>query len=275
MRHRAALWQTIILVGLLASLLVHPGPVFALPVLVSASPEPDSVLTTLPSEVRLTFDRALADGGTWVSVINENGERFDLLDGHVHPDNRFVLSASLGVLPEGLYRVRYHAISLGGSTVLDGRYTFTIDLPEPSLVMLTPIDGSVWPDGRLEITLQTENIDFGVYNRRIRLYIDDRLVDELVTETATIEGLEPGVHRVRVVLTHFENEELPDTSSMAYISVPQPSSALADTPLAGFSPIPQLADLDQRGITTATLVLLGLGIVLGWAINRFSKRAGG
>ncbi len=247
------------------------APVQAQPVLVDASPPPDTTLSESPSSVTLTFDRALSDTGTWITVSGEGGERFDREDGHVDPTNRFILTATLEPLPEGRYTVVYHAASPGNSTIAAGQYQFVVDLPDPSLEMLSPVSGQAFDGPVIPVEVQVHHFDFGLYDNRVRVYVDGKLYTELRDTTGLIEGLAPGVHEIKTMLARFEDEELPDTASVAYIAVAQPDAEAEGRILAAAAPPDpglRLAPHQWAGVAVLALALLGAGVWLGRSTDR-------
>ena len=260
---------TVVLTLLAASLLsaepAFTAEVAAQPRLVDASPAPDSVLGASPEVVTLTFDRALSDSGTWVTVRSLEGEYFNETDGAVNPDNRFTLSVPIAPLPEGRYRVSYQVTSLGGSTFITGRYEFSIDLPEPRLELLEPVSGQGFESPRIPLEMRVHYFDFGQYNNRVHVYLDGEKVAEVQGESYVLEGVEPGVHELTTVLARFEEEELPDTAQTVTIAVGQPGS---DRPAAEQASAPTGSEfglgLENWPLVAALpLVLLGVGIWLG------------
>jgi methionine-rich copper-binding protein CopC len=264
-----------LLVGALCALTVSASTPTNQPLLLDATPASDAILGESPEAVTLTFDRALSSRDSWVMVTGEDGTRYNQDDGVINPADRFVISTELDPLPEGVYEVEYQAASLGGSTLIAGAYTFTIDLPEPRLRMVLPLDGQNVDKPRVPLALDVQFFDFGLYNNRVRLYVDGDLVDELRTAAATVDGLEPGVHEIRTVLARFDDEELPDTEQVVYIAVAEPAMVVPDeAPQASI-----LAGVDlSSAVSQATaiglaVVLAGVGFVLGRAAQRIDDAA--
>lgn len=243
------------------------APVFAQPVLLSANPAPGAVLRDLPASVELVFDRALDDVGTWITVTDSAGNRYDRQNEQVDPSNRFRVTVVLNVLLEGQYTVNYQATSIGGSTTVSGSYNFTIDLPEPDLLLLSPERGYVSEDPALKIVLQTRFFDFGIYNNHVHLYVDGKLEAELRQTEYTVSGLSPGVHEIRVVLAHFEEEEIPQTGRVVYIAIANTDEELQGREAAAAAVPDSGLKLDSAqwsaGIAII-LILLGLGVVMGY-----------
>jgi methionine-rich copper-binding protein CopC len=249
-----------------AVLLMTVIPAHAQTVIVAAVPAPGQSVSTAPAEVRLTFDHPLLDQGTSLSVTNEAGDRVDNLDSLVDPNNRFDLVVTLPELPEGPYTVSYVVASVGSSTALAGDYQFTIDFPDPVVRMVTPLGEQVFEPGPIPLEFQTQFVDFSVDNTRIRVYVDGALYTELRALIGQIDDLTPGVHELRIVLTQFERQELPETSSTLYVVVAHPDPEIAGREAAALAPADpglQLSLLQVMGLILATLVLLGIGLWLG------------
>ena len=263
---------------LLAVLLSVPAPArarpnAAAPVLVTSSPAPAAVLGESPAEVVLTFDRALVERGTWISVTDDTGTRHDRDDMHIDDDDRFSMKLSLNPLPEGHYRVQYNAASLGGSTVTAGSLDFTVDLPDPRLEMRAPVSGTWYEDGEVPLEFGAQFVDFTAYDSRIRVIVDGEVYDELQVGEGMITGLEPGVHRVEAVLVRFEDEVLPATRHTAYVAVvEQPvEEAPYIPPWENWFGLPERLRIIFSGwpwTIALTLALLGLGMLLGAATRR-------
>jgi methionine-rich copper-binding protein CopC len=247
------------------------SPARAQPVLVEASPAPGAVLTSSPEAVTLTFDRALSEDNAWIAVVGESGERFDRDDARVGPESLFTLTTTLAPLPEGRYIVKYRAASPGSSTILGGQYEFVVNLPAPTLQMISPANGEAFAEGRVPVELQVQFFDFGLYNNRIHLYVDGAFHAELRELATELEGLEPGVHEIAAVLARFDDEELPETARTATIAIAQPDPETEGRILAAAAaPDPglRLAPWEWAGIVSLTVILLGLGIWLGRAARK-------
>ncbi len=251
---------------LVVALFALVGQASAQPVLVDASPAPGSTLIAPPQTVILTFDRILSGQGTTIRITDERGQRVDQNDTHLDPTNRFRASISLQTLIEGRYTVSYTVAAVGSSTVLVGSYEFAIDLPPPTLALIAPVDGQAFGAGIVPLQMQVQYFDFGLYNNRIRLYVDDGLYAELRTLSYDLESLPPGVHKITAVLAQFEDQELPETAVTVTIAITQPDPESEGREQAAVAPpdpglqltIPQLV-----GTILATMVLLWLGIWLG------------
>ncbi|MBN1312757.1 MAG: copper resistance protein CopC [Anaerolineae bacterium] len=251
-----------------AALLITVIPAHAQAAIVAAAPGPGQSVSTAPAEVRLTFDHPLLDQGTSLSVTNEAWDRVDNQDSHIDPNNRFDLVVTLPELSEGPYIVTYVVASVGSSTTLAGDYQFTIDFPDPVVRMVVPHGEQVFEPGPIPLEFQTQFVDFSADNTRIRIYVDGALYTELQGSMGQISYLTPGVHELRSVLTQFERQELPETSSTMYIVVAHPDPELAGREAAAAAPADpglQFTLLQWAGVILTTLALLGAGWWLGRA----------
>jgi methionine-rich copper-binding protein CopC len=258
--------RTATLVLLAVALLGGVGTANAQTSLTAASPPPESVLNSPPDTVTLTFDRLISSDGLLVKVSNEAGERVDLLDAHVNPNNAFTVSASLPPLPEGRYQVTYTVLSPGSSTVLSSGYVFSIDLPDPVLQMLSPVNGQAFGEPNILLRMQVTNFDFSLYDNRIHLYVDSVLTARLETLEYAIEDLAPGVHQIKAVLARSDTEELADTANVAYIAVARPDPETSGRELAAVAPPDaglRMTALQWILVVIVILALLASGIWMG------------
>lgn len=250
----------------LAGLLGGAAPVYAQPVLVESQPAADTLIGASPEVITLTFDRALEQEGTWVEVTNEAGDALNITRGQIDPEDRARLTVNVDPLPEGRYRVAYNALGVGGSTVGVGFFEFTVDLPDPRLVIAAPVDGAAFSAPVVPLEFEVQFFDFGQYNNHINLYVDGQLVEELRALDYTVEGLAPGVHQIRATLARFEDEELPDATSTIIIAIAQPDIEQAGREAAAVAPPDpglRLTVPQWIGLLVLLALLLGLGIWLG------------
>jgi methionine-rich copper-binding protein CopC len=253
-----------------AAALCFARPALAQPVLISADPRPGAVFAEPPDAVTLTFDRALAAGSTEIVVTGPSGERFD--EGSVQIDLSSTHIATVGLmpLPEGEYTVAYRAASIGSSTFLAGSYTFSVDLPEPTLMMLQPLDGGAFAGPDVPLQFAVQYFDFGLYDDRIQVFVDGEPVEELRGLETTVGGLEPGVHQIGAVLMRFDDEVVPGTFVEATIAIAQPDAEAMGRGMAAAAPPDpglQLSSSQWGLVGLATLVLLGIGVWLGRVVR--------
>lgn len=265
MIRRLFLLPLVALIIILADL-IAPSSAEAQPSLISASPAPDSVLAASPTEIILTFDRILVISGTTIEITNEQGDRIETGSVNIDPANRFLVMASVPTLIEGRYTVRYEAASVGSSTRIAGSYQFTVDLPPPRLTLITPVDGQSYQTGSVTLKMGAEFFEFGLYDNRIRIYVDDGLEAEIRALEYEITGLEPGVHQITIVLAQFEAQEIPETAITVHIAVAQPDPETAgsnEAAQASGDPALRLEPSHLIATIITTLVLLGIGLWLG------------
>lgn len=258
-----------------AAVLLFARPALAQPVLVSAAPPPGTTLTSLPEAVTLTFDRALAAQGTEIAVTNAAGERYDEGEVRIDPSLGHVAVVGLIPLPEGEYTVTYHAASIGGSTILAGSYTFTVDLPEPTLTLVQPLDGQAFTERDVPLQFAVQYFDFGLYNNRIRVFVDGEPVEDLRGLETTVEGLEVGVHEIGAALMHFDDEVVPGTFTEVIIAIAQPDAESMGRGMAAVAPPDpglQLAPREWVAVVLAAGLLLGIGVWLGRAVRGVPRR---
>jgi methionine-rich copper-binding protein CopC len=236
-------------------------PAHAQAQLVSASPGPGDVLSIAPTEVRLVFNRPLLEQNTSIRVFNSNDDPIDVGNGSINPNNNRELAVGLPLLFEGTYRVEYVASLLGSSVTLAESYEFMLDLPDPIVDLVSPASGQAYANGAIvPIKLRTQYVDFSAYNRRLRLYVDDQLQGEFRELRTTVEGLSPGVHKIRVVLVQLGDQELTDTSTTVYISVMNPASS---GPQSDYTPTFDVSLSTAVGALLLAILMLIAGVALG------------
>src|SRR2546430_2282218 len=107
----------------LAASLLMALPAKAQPVLVSASPAPDSVLDAPPQSIDLIFDRALSADATTLELRSQDGTLVSTDKVIIDPANRFHASLKIPSLIPGIFEVHYTASGIGGSTLAVGSYS--------------------------------------------------------------------------------------------------------------------------------------------------------
>jgi methionine-rich copper-binding protein CopC len=251
-------------ISIIAVCLIFASPAHAQPEMLDAAPAPDSVLSTPPDKVLLTFDRALRDEGTTIRVTNEQHERVESGDAVIDASNRFKVHVSLPALDEGRYTVTYTAASVGSSTVAVGSYTFTVDLPPARLELLSPVNGEAYPAGGvIALEMRVEFFDLTEPNNHIRIYLNGEKHADVQTDTYQLNDLSPGVHQISTVLVQGDDTELAETAIDVTIAVARPdyelqgwAQAALMAPDAGLQLTP--AQLIGLVILTAALLLTGL-----------------
>jgi methionine-rich copper-binding protein CopC len=248
-------------------MLLIAGPAKARTAVITASPGPDEIVALPPDAVSITFDRIVDSERTTIQVMNDQGQRVD--DGSMLFDraDRRHASVRLKPLVEGIYTVVYSVTTLGGSVSSVEAYSFTLDLPDATLELVAPVNGTAYRVGdSVSLNMRTQFFEFGFYENRIRIYVDDQLHAEIESVNYDLTGLEPGVHEIKTVLTQFDGQELPDTEILVTVAV-----ANADPEAEGLRQAAQAAPdaglkltaLQLLGIITATGGLLAAGLWLG------------
>jgi methionine-rich copper-binding protein CopC len=96
--------------------------------LVKSMPARRAVLTRPPAEVQLWFNERLEPAFSQLSVVDAQGQRVDLRDVRVEPDDPRRMSVGVPALPPGTYTVRYRVLSVDGH-IVESQFPFTIREP--------------------------------------------------------------------------------------------------------------------------------------------------
>jgi methionine-rich copper-binding protein CopC len=102
------------------------SPVSAHTVLVNSIPQSESIISSLPPEITITFAEELIDIGNSnsVEVLDESG--FDVSQGAVLVSGPTLSKALITSDKNGIYKVEYRAVAADGH-VIKGEFTFTVD----------------------------------------------------------------------------------------------------------------------------------------------------
>jgi methionine-rich copper-binding protein CopC len=246
----------------------------AQPELINASPTPDSTWAASPGEVALVFDSPLDPRLLFLIVINQAGERVDGGDAAIDRDDPARVRVSLPTLPEGEYFVSYAVAELSPvdppSFDSGGSYRFTIATPPPTLQLIEPVGGQGFPTGDIPLKTRTDFFELALPDNQILIYVDGDLRARLNRNDYLIEGLEPGVHELRVVLSQG-GQELPETEIITYIAVGLPDPEAEGRRLAAIAPPDpglQLTPLQLIGVLIGAGLALAAGLWLGGAFPR-------
>ena len=94
--------------------------------LTSTTPLAGAIVTESPKELRLLFDEGLIAKFSGVELKTEKGEKIETGTALADPADKKQLIVPLpAALPDGLYRVKWHAVS-EDTHKLDGTYAFTV-----------------------------------------------------------------------------------------------------------------------------------------------------
>lgn len=252
----------VIVIGLL---LAFVPPLYAQPTLIDASPAPNAELDSPPVEVVLTFSHPLEADGSLITVVDESGQQVDNLDVTLDEDSLTILSVSLPPLPQGRYQVTYMVSSPELLTDLSGQYEFSIMPPRPRLSILAPNNGEAFTDQPVRVELETDFFDLSADGSSIHLYVDGELEAELDSLDHTLDELPPGVHEIRAVVVS-DDAELLETTTTTTIAIAQPDTEIEGRELAAIAEPDaglQLSTGQWVAVVSATVVLMGIGVVLG------------
>jgi methionine-rich copper-binding protein CopC len=109
----------------LLGLLLLATPAWPHASLVRSSPTRRATLSAAPDRVQLWFNEAIEPKFSTVSVRDAAGQRVDLGDTRVEPDDPKRLTVGLKPLARGTYRVRFRVLSVDGH-VVESEFPFTI-----------------------------------------------------------------------------------------------------------------------------------------------------
>lgn len=84
-----------------------------------------ATLDSPPEYVRIWFDDPLEPGLCSITVKDSSGNKVDMGDSRVNPDNHALLETSLKTMQPGIYHIFWSAVS-GGGHKTSGDYTFKI-----------------------------------------------------------------------------------------------------------------------------------------------------
>ncbi len=117
--------RTRLLLATIALSLGAPAPVSAHAFLDHAAPSVGGKVHAPPGEVSLRFSEKLEPAFCSVRVLDAKGERVDKGDARVDGGDRGMLRVSLRVIPAGVYKVVWRAVSVD-SHVTEGDFTFEV-----------------------------------------------------------------------------------------------------------------------------------------------------
>jgi copper resistance protein C len=93
--------------------------------LVKSSPGRRATLTTAPDRVQLWFNEAIEPRFSSVTVWDAAGQRVDVGDARVEPEDPKRLTVGVKALGRGAYRVRFRVLSVDGH-VVESEFPFTL-----------------------------------------------------------------------------------------------------------------------------------------------------
>ena len=139
--------QIIALVGAIF-LAFSISPATAHTVLVNSIPQSESVISSLPREINITFAEDLIDIGNSnsIAVFDPSGE--DMTQGQVTVAGLTLTKALIASNKIGIYKVEYRAVAADGH-VIKGEFSFSVDASgvTTSEIKSEPINTSPTPSG--------------------------------------------------------------------------------------------------------------------------------
>jgi hypothetical protein len=91
-----------------------------------ASPAVGSEVKASPGQVQVWFDDEVNPSGTTIQVFDPAGKQIDLKDSKQDKKDKALMTVSVPkTLPDGVYKVKWHALCLEGHNT-EGDYTFTV-----------------------------------------------------------------------------------------------------------------------------------------------------
>ena len=97
---------------------------FAHPLPKTATPKPNEILTSSPTEIRIGFSEALVAAFSGLEIDDQNGKAVELGDATINPnDDRELVVAIKAKLAPGTYTVKWHAVGVDTHRV-SGHYSF-------------------------------------------------------------------------------------------------------------------------------------------------------
>lgn len=116
-------WRTIVIAASLASIataaMAHPAPK-------TATPKPNAVLTTSPTEIRIGFSESLVAAFSGLEVDDANGKAVATGEASLNPqDDKELIVPIRAKLAPGSYTVKWHAVGSDTHHVT-GHYTFQV-----------------------------------------------------------------------------------------------------------------------------------------------------
>lgn len=114
------------------------GPALAHARLTETYPADGDALAEPPEQVQLRFNEPIEAEFDPIKVYGQEGDRVDEEDARMSTDDRRLLVADLGELPEGSYTVEWRVASADGHPI-DGGYEFAVDASAAGIGAGSPI----------------------------------------------------------------------------------------------------------------------------------------
>lgn len=123
MKLRRAFWAILLFV-LIFSINVHQASAHAY--LSSSTPEVNAQLSESPVQVELFFSEPVEGNFSSIEVLDATGQRVDNDDDKVDETNPTRMTVTIRSLPNGIFTVKWKALSLVDSHVTEGAYPFAV-----------------------------------------------------------------------------------------------------------------------------------------------------
>ena len=117
------------IVLLLAILALAPARASAHANLAESDPVANSILDTPPERVVIRFTEPLEAALSEIRVLDSRGERVDMGDSALDPNDSSVMSVSLGTLDDGAYTVAWRNVSTVDGHSVRGAFLFSVGEP--------------------------------------------------------------------------------------------------------------------------------------------------
>ena len=117
------------IVLLLAILALAPARASAHANLAESDPAANSILDTPPERVVIRFTEPLEAALSEIRVLDSRGERVDMGDSALDPNDSSVMSVSLGTLDDGAYTVAWRNVSTVDGHSVRGAFLFSVGEP--------------------------------------------------------------------------------------------------------------------------------------------------
>lgn len=197
-----------------------------------SDPPAETIVPTAPAVLQVWFTEGVRSQGSRLEVLDAAGNRVDGGDGRVDlndPDRKRML-VSLPPLPDGVYTVRWVAVSADDDHEASGSFRFGVGVntvlpplhashPAPRLEI-----GEVTVNGaevRLHVHVHGMSVGLGPDEGHLHVYVDGTMAQMVYWPEVVLTDVPSGSHEVRVVLTNNAHEDWdPPVQATTTIEVP-------------------------------------------------------
>jgi copper transport protein len=121
----------------LLTICLTPEAAFAHASFLRSDPEPNSVLQQSPQRILITFMENVDPNLSVIKVLNSQGKQVDNGDTGRYQDDLLSVEVTLPILPDGVYTVSWHDVSLIDGHSLNGSFAFRVGQGPPPAPSLT------------------------------------------------------------------------------------------------------------------------------------------